>query len=408
MKIALLLSLLALPLAAQPLPLTTPGEAGLSPERLDRLHACFEHKVRDGKRAGAITLIARDGRIIDWRAYGHRDLDARLPMEKDTICRVWSMSKMVTTVAVLQLLEEGRFQLGDPVQDYIPEMRNLKVFAGGTAEKPEVADLKSPVTIKNLLTHTCGMTYAGFGDTPVHELYGRAHLFDASSLEEFVQRAVRIPLLRQPDEVFSYGISMDVAGYLVERVSGMPLQQYVKKRILDPLRMADTSFDFEVPREKRARLARLYRTGAGGLLELAPEDKGNQFPSGGGGLCSTTGDFARFGQMLLNGGELDGARVLGKKTVELMMVNHLNGLARQTLPWSDSDGFGLGGQVRIDVAKGNRPGSVGEYGWTGGSSTYFRIDAKERTIALMYMQYLPMDTRAFDEFSTLFYQALVQ
>jgi CubicO group peptidase (beta-lactamase class C family) len=400
-----LIPLFTLCLAAQPLPVSQPAELGFSPERLGRLHAYFERQVSEGKRAGAIILIVRNGKIADWQTFGYRDLEAKLPMEKDTICRIYSMSKLVTSVAALQLLEEGRFQLDDPAEKYLPELKGLKVFTGGTAEEPKLADPKGPVTIKHLLTHTSGMVYGSMGTTPVHEISRTVNPFQATTLKDFVERAVRIPLIAEPGEQFNYSISTDVLGALVERVSGLPFGQVLQQRIFDRLGMADTSFD--PPPVKRSRVARIYRIGSQGKLEPVPEDKFHGLASGGGGLYSTIGDYARFAQMLQNGGELNGVRILGRKTVELMMANHLNGLARQTLPWSESDGFGLGGSVRIDLAKGSRLGSAGEFGWAGMATTYVRLDPQEKTIALMYAQYLPMDSRLFDDFSTLFYQALV-
>jgi len=402
---AALASLFALSLTAQPLPLSSPGELGFSPERLERLHAHYQREVADGKRAGVITLIVRNGRIADWQAFGYRDLEAKLPMQKDTICRIYSMSKLITAVAALQLLEEGRFELDDPVAKYVPELKGLKVLKGGTADDPRLADPVRPLTIKHLLTHTSGMIYADSGDSPVHQIAKKAKLFEAATLKEFVERAARVPLLADPGETFNYGVSMDVLGYLVERVSGAPFDERLKKRIFDPLRMVDTTF--EPPPGQRARVAKIYKIGAQGKLEFAPRDR-LAFPSGGGGLYSTIGDYARFAQMLVNGGELDGVRLLGRKTVELMMVNHLNGLARQTLPWSEAEGFGLGGSVRIDLAKASALGSIGEFGWAGAATTLVRIDPKEKTVALMYAQHTPMDSRMYAEFLTLFYQALVE
>ena len=401
---ALLLSAQSLP-ATQPLPAAQPQTLGFSPDRLERIHGYFEKMVADGRRAGAIVLIARDGKIADLKAFGYRDLEAKAPMRTDTICRIYSMSKIITTVAVLQLMEEGRFQLNDPVDQYVPELKGLKVFKGGTEEAPILSDPVRPLTIKHLLTHTSGMVYGSMGESTVHRLSNKVNVFGATSLKELVERAAKVPLIADPGEQFNYGISIDVLGYLVEKVSGMPFDQYVAKNITGPLGMIDTSF--EVPEAKRDRLAKIYGPNAAGKLEPRPYEKYNGVPSGGGGLYSTTGDYVRFAQMLANGGQLNGTRILGRKTVELMMVNHLNNLARQTLPWSESDGFGLGGSVRIDLAKGHRLGSVGTFGWSGAATTYVSIDPKERTVVLAFTQYMPMDSRMYDEFSNLFYQSLV-
>ncbi len=405
-RLLMLIPLFVFLLQAQPLPVSSPQDLGFAPDRLERLHAYLEKSVAEGRRAGAIMLIARDGKIADWQAFGYRDLEAKAPMQKDTICRLYSMSKIITSVAVLQLLEEGKFELNDPVEQYIPELRGVKVFTGGTADAPLLADPKRPITIKHLLTHTSGMVYGSMGKTAVHQVFEKVNVFGAKSLKEFVERAARVPLISDPGEQFNYGISTDVLGYLVERVSGMPFDQFVAKRVTGPLAMVDTTFD--LPEQKLGRLSKIYTTNAKGKLEAQPREPYNGVPSGGGGLYSTTADYLRFAQMLLNGGELDGVRILGKKTVELMMVNHLNAMARQTTPWNEYEGFGLGGSVRIDLAKGASLGSVGSFGWSGAATTYVRIDPKERTVVLLYTQYRPMDDRMYAEFSTLFYQALVK
>lgn len=395
--------LLALTLRAQPLPLSSPEAEGLSSERLDRLHAHYEKLVRDGQRAGAVTLIARHGKIADWRAYGFRNLEAKLPMEKDAICRIASMTKLVTSVAVLMLLEEGRFHLADPISDYLPEWKNVKVLRGGTADAPDLIDPKSPVTVKHLLTHTSGLTYGGEG--AAGDLHRRINPFAAASLQGFSERAARIPLVSHPGEEFHYGVSTDVLGRLVEVVAGMPFDQFVEKRITTPLGMTDTSF--HPPASKDSRIAVIYTTGKEDKLQPTPRDP-YVWPSGGGGLYSTPGDYLRFCQMLLNGGELGGKRLLGKKTVELMTVNHLNRMARQTTEFDDFEGFGLGVAVRADLARGDGLGSVGAFGWAGAFTTWVRIDPTEKTVALLFMQQTPMDSRAFGTFANLFYQSLVK
>jgi CubicO group peptidase (beta-lactamase class C family) len=395
-------------ITGQPLPISAPEQVGLSSERLNRIHKLLDQMVADGKRAGAITLIARNGKIVDWKTYGYRDLARRLPMEKDTICRIWSMTKIVTSVAAMMLIEEGKMSLSDPVEKYIPELQGLKVLKGGTADQPELEDAVRRVTVKHLLTHTSGLTY-GFGDPVMAQLYNGKKVFDNSSLKSFIGKVATLPLAAQPGEKFNYGISTDVLGYLIEVVSGMPFDQFVQNRILAPLRMNDTHF--QVPKEKVTRLAKTYTIREGRLVENPPNDSMGEInpevPYGGMSLYSTIGDYARFGQMLLNGGQLDGVRLLGRKTVELMTVNHLNNLA---VPYSDKNGaygFGLGGTVRVDVAKGNAPGSLGQFGWDGSATTYFRMDPNERAISLLFLQHEPLDRPTLELFSTLFYQAIV-
>jgi CubicO group peptidase (beta-lactamase class C family) len=392
---------------AQPLPLSTPEAQGFSPERLGRLHQEFERLTKEGKRAGAITLIVRNGSIADWCTYGYRDVDAKLPMEKDSILRVYSMTKSITSAAAMILVEEGKLRLDDHVDKFIPEFKNIKVFRGGTADDPDLGKPTRPMTIKHLLTHTSGLTY-GWDDGPVDKLYKKVKVFDAHSLKEFAARVSTLPLLANPGDQYQYSISLDVLGYVIEVVSGMPFDQFVKTRVLDPLKMHDTYFT--VPAEKRGRVAKIYRLKEGKLVEepREPSEPATRpyFPSGGGGLYSTIGDYARFAQALLNGGTLDGVRILGRKTVELMMANHLDHMAKPTIGDDGAEGFGLGGSVRIDLAKGNSLGSVGEFGWGGAASTYYRIDPKEHTVALLFMQYMPYDGATLDLFSTLFYQSL--
>ena len=407
MRLMLSLLLFTALLAGQPLPLSTPEKEGLSPERLQRLHRVFEQAVADGKRAGAITLIARNGKIADWKAYGFRDLEKRLPMEKDTICRIYSMTKVITSVAAMMLIEEGRMSLTDPVHKFIPELKRMKVFRSGTADEPNLEDAARPITVKHLLTHTSGLTYT-WGESPVPALYNRAKVFDNASLREFVGKVATLPLIAHPGERYNYGINTDVLGYLVQVVSDTPFDTFVQNRILTPLKMHDTHF--RLPGEKAARLAKTYEVKNGKLVEFKAEDVvgrvAENVPYGGMSLLSTTADYARFGQMLLNGGQLDGVRLLSRKTVELMTANHLNGLK---VPHIDADGgygFGLGGSVRLDIAKANIPGSIGQFGWDGAATTRFRMDGKERTVALMFMQYMPFDSEIMNLFETLFYQSI--
>ncbi len=396
---------------APPLPLATPESQGMSSERLGRLHAEIERFVSEGKHAGVISLLARNGRIVDWQAWGRRDIEAGLPMEKDTICRIYSMSKIVTSVAALVLLEEARFKLDDPVGDYLPELAHMKVITGGTAEKPLLADAKTPITIKHLFTHTSGLTYDG-DKSPVQMLNRDARLPEATSLADFVLRVSRLPLAHEPGERFTYSVSIDVLGALVEKLSGRRFGEFLEERLFRPLGMKDTGFS--VPEAKQARLAKTYERGEDGKLRPAKPifgiepRPGPKLEAGGAGLFSTTGDYARFMQMLLDGGQLDGVRILSRKTVELMMVNHLGHMDRPTHQWSESDGFGLGGAVRIDLAKGNALGSVGQFGWDGAATTYANLDPKERTVGLLFVQHFPIDEhKLFWRFSTLAYASII-
>ncbi len=389
-------------LQAQPLPLSSPEKEGISAERLKRLHASFEQVTKAGRPPGAVTMVVRNGRIVDWRAYGERDAEKHLPMEKDTICRIYSMTKPMTSVAVMMLVEEGKLALSDRVDRFIPEFQDLKVYKGGTVEKPELAAPERPMTVKHLLTHTSGLTY-GWGNDNVGALYAKAKIFDVGSLKEFIGRVAKLPLIASPGVKYEYSVALDVSGYLVEVVSGMPFDRFVQERILNPLKMTDTHF--VLPEEKRARLAKIYSL-RDGKVTATDGLEAKEVPFGGMGLFSTIGDYARFAQMLANGGELNGARLLGRKTVDLMMMNHLTGLQRPTTGGDDSDGFGLGGAVRIAPEKSGRPASQGLFGWDGAASTRFRVDRKEKLALLLFMQWMPFDTGILNRFETLVYQAV--
>jgi len=395
-----------------PLPQTRPEKAGFSQERLEKMHGLIRSYIDQGKHAGAIAVIARNGKLVDFTTYGFRDLEARAPMRSDTIVRVYSMSKVITSVAVLMLYEEGRFSLTDPISMYIPELKDLKVCVGGSPDEPKLVDAKRPITIKHLLTHTSGLPYEFSAIEPVKTMHQRADLWESTSLKDFIQRLAKLPLVQQPGEGFTYGVNIDVLGYLIEVISGQPLEQFMQERIFNPLKMKDTGFD--VPPEKMSRLAKIYEAGPDGKLREAKvsfgayAEKGRGIPSGGGGLFSTAGDYLRFGQMLLNGGKLDGKQILGRKTVELMMANNLTDLERGSQPGNPSEGFGLGGGVRLDLAKGNSLGSIGQFGWNGAATTSFNIDPKEKTVVLLLTQHFPYNqTGIFAKFYTLFYQALV-
>ena len=387
--------------------------AGFDAERLGKVHAMVKQYVDDGKHAGAVTLVARKGKIVDVANFGYRDLESKAPMAPDTIFRIYSMSKIITSVAALILFEEGRFGLDDPVTDYIPELRNLKVINPGGGENVDLGRMKRPVTIRHLLTHTSGFTYDFSAPEQLKPHWAKADIWnEAVDLKEFIRRTSFIPLAHQPGEKFTYGVNTDVLGYLVQVISGMPFEQFLRERIFAPLKMGDTSFD--VPPEKMNRLAKLYENGPDKELRAVAKppygtyaEAGKGFPSGGGGLFSTINDYFRFGQMLLNGGTLDGKRVMGRKTVEFMTVNQLTFLDKAALDARGADGFGLGGSVRLDLAKGGTLGSVGQFGWSGAATTTFIMDPQEQMIAIFMAQHLPFNQHGvFGKFSTLVYAGL--
>ena len=394
--------------AGQGIPMGAPEEVGLSSERLQRISPVMRSYVDRGKLAGVMTMIARRGKVVHFEKFGHKDIAADKPMEFDTIFRIYSMTKPITSVAIMMLYEEGRFQLNDPVSKFIPEFKDLKVFKNETEDGIELAYTKREMTIRDLLTHTSGLTY-GWGDGPVDKMYQQAKLFDPKdTLKDAVGRLSRIPLLHQPGTTWEYSVSTDVLGYLVEVISGVSFDVFLEERIFKPLGMVDTGFS--VPDEKVGRYAALYKPDDQTGLEIVytpPLATGQRtfFFSGGGGLVSTASDYIRFSQMLLNGGELEGVRILGRKTVELMTMNHLPpGLH----PFNQQGaGFGLGVRVITDVAETETVGSVGAFGLGGAASTVFWVDPEEELIGLLMTQLLANPYPFQQQFKVLTYQAIV-
>ena len=392
------------------LPNASPKAAGFDPARIEVFHDRIKRFVDEGQHAGLITLIARDGKIVDFQAYGYRDLETRLPMERDTLCRVYSMSKIITCAATLILLEDGKFNLDDPVANYLPELKEMKVWAGGTQESPRLEPLKRAITIKHLLTHTSGLIYDFAGDDELTKLWRSANLWTGPGLTNFIAKLGKLPLKHQPGDAWTYGVNMDVLGALIERVSGKSFGAFLDERMFGPLGMKDTGFD--LPESKTNRLAKTYKHGPDGkfvedkpLIDTWPEP-GHGIEAGGAGIFSTAGDFARFAQMLLNGGTLDGKRILGRKTIELMTANHT-----VTLPNNQAaarqKGFGFGVEVTTDLGQLSMPSSVGQFGWYGAATTYCQIDPKERIVAVAFAQHFPFNEHNFfAQFQTGYYQAL--
>jgi len=393
-----------------PLPRDAPAELGFGMERLDRLHASLRRLVDEGRCSGFVTLIARHGRIADWRAYGWRDVQSRAPMQPNAIVRIASNSKLVTSVGAMALVEEGRLDLDAPVERYLPELKGRKVLVGGTLEAPKLTDAQRPVTIRQLMTHTAGFATDFGGEDTLTRLYRQAKLEEARSLGEFVTRAARLPLAHQPGAEFRYGISTDLLGAVIEKAAGQDLDAFLLSRVFQPLGMADTGF--AVAPEQRSRLANLYRRAPDGRLVEEEDSVGGRpvlpYRSGGAGLFSTAGDYARFAQMLLNGGTLDGVRILGRKTIEYMTLNHLAGTKRATHAYSEAHGFGMGSEVLIDPGRARTPGSQGQYGWYGGATTYVQIDPVEDLVAIALFQHVPMDEPGvFSLFPLGYYAALI-
>jgi CubicO group peptidase (beta-lactamase class C family) len=393
-----------LPRAAQP------EEVGLSKERLDRLAQVTQQHITEGRLPGAVILLARYGKIAYFASFGYRDRGKEAPMTTDAIFRIYSMTKPITSVAVMLLHEEGKLQLSDPVSLYLPELANLKVGVEKTDPNSgqttlETVDAEREITIQDLLRHTSGFTYGRLGkDAPVKKLYREAKVGDRSdSSAEFITKLSQLPLMYQPGTRWEYGVSTDVLGRVVEVVSGQSLGEFFNTRIFRPLGMQDTAF--HVPTDKLERAAQPWAAPGGAPMtprfDVAVAPK---FQSGGGGLVSTASDYLRFAQMLLNGGEGPGGHLLGRQTVEFMTADHLG-----RLPYdAPGMGFGLGFQVRREAGVARLPGSAGEYGWAGAAGTLFWIDPAEQLIAIYMIQGNSENLRALrNQFKNLVSQTII-
>jgi CubicO group peptidase (beta-lactamase class C family) len=393
-----------------------PESLGFSNQRLARIDTAMQRYVDEKKLAGIVTLVARCGKVVHFEKFGMADVEAGRPMQLDTLFRIYSMTKPITTTAALMLLEEGRIRLADPISRYIPAFKDVKVLDNTTGSGVRFVEAKQPITIHHLMTHTAGLSY-GFDDNVyIDELY-RKHIWEpvetapGLTLEEFVGEVAKLPLAYQPGTLYRYSVATDVLGFLVQVVSGMPFDEFLKQRIFEPLGMVDT--DFYVPPEKIERFSTVYGPDEQGGLKVVDASQAShyampaRFVSGGGGLVSTAGDYLRFCRMLLNEGELDGERLLGRKTVELMTTNHMP-IGVQPFPEDAFAGFGLGVSVRLELRQSRRLESPGTFGWGGAANTNFWIDPKEEVIGILMLQYMPSDTYPIvDDFRTLAYQALV-
>jgi CubicO group peptidase (beta-lactamase class C family) len=400
-----------------------PDEVGFDRERLARIDRHFERYVDDGRLPGWLLAVSRDGKIAHLTTYGHRDLETRAPVELDTLFRMYSMTKPITSVAAMMLYEEGAFELKDPVHRFIPSFRDVRVYRSGSALNAATEPATEPVRIWHLLTHMSGLTYGFHHAHPVDEMY-RARGFEWGSppdtdLEACCDAWADMPLLFQPGTEWNYGVSTDVLGRVVEVASGTTLDEFFRTRIFEPLGMVDSMWFVE--EAERDRLASLYLPGPGrkavdgGAFGKAALRR-PPFLSGGGGLISTASDYHRFAQMLLHRGALDGVRLLSPRTVDYMTQNHLPGgvdleaIGRPVFAETTYDGigFGLGFSVLEDPAKNKVLSSKGEYGWGGAASTAFWIDPAERITVLFLTQLLPSTTHPIrPQLRQLVRQALV-
>jgi CubicO group peptidase (beta-lactamase class C family) len=369
-----------------PLPPAAPEEIGLSTARLARLGEVMAGEIERGRVPGAVALIARRGRLGYFESFGRRDAAGGEPMMKDAIFRIYSMTKPITSVAAMMLWEEGRFLLSDPIGKYLPDLSRLDVAVDREGEIERVPALRA-VTIQDLLRHTSGLTYEFRGSGPVHRMYRSAKVDSrAQSNADQVATLGRMPLLHQPGTRWEYGRSTDVVGRLIEVLSGQKLSDFFEQRILAPLGMPDTAF--HVPPRHHSRLAEAFGKDpdSGVNVQLLEVRDPPTFESGGGGLVSTAADYARFLQMLLNGGTLEGRRLLSRKSIELMTADHLGPVTGAPDLLLPGHGFGLGFAVRLQTGIAHVPGSIGQYFWGGLAGTTFWVDPAEQLFAVMLIQ----------------------
>lgn len=408
--------------------ITSPEAVGMSSERLERIRPVMESYVNEQGVVGISTMISRRGQIVHAEQFGYRDKEADLPMTADTIFRIYSMTKPIVSTALMMLHEEGQFQLEHPVSKYIPSFSTTKVLG----DDGKLVDQVRPMDIRDVLTHTAGLTYDFMADNPVAQQYRDAKLMnDATrSLEEMIDALAAIPLAFQPGTRWHYSVGIDVAARLVEVISGQPLGEFLRERMFDPLGMTDTAFG--VPDSKLDRLSAMYglpdlcgeNYSATQLVEAAlsgfneridvsttyPTGTPDVFVRGGIALFSTTSDYMRFAQMLVNNGAHEGTQLLGRKTLELMHSNHL---PATLLPFEllggpvPGMGFGLGSRVMLDVAQTAGSGSVGEYGWAGAAKTYYWVDPAEDLVGVFMTQYMTGVLLPDRDMRSLTYQAII-
>lgn len=404
--LALLMLVVAQATAAAP-------AAPTAPPRLPGVDALLEEATGRQGYTGAVALVLHNGHIVHDAAYGWQDLGHTRPMQRDSIFRIYSMTKTVASVAALMLVDQGKLGLDDPVARHLPEFSAVQVFAGGTAAAPQLRPARQTLTVRHLLTHTAGFAAGGEGFEAVTQLLEQQHIQQAGSLAEYTARLARVPLASEPGTRFRYdSTSIEVLSRLVEVVAGQPFEQFLQQRIFTPLQMRDTGF--QVPARERARVVVLTTMGEHGDLVLADEAHARApgtalrpYPSGAGGLYSTAADYARFAQMLLDGGRYGRQQLLSRASVAAMMQNQLVhlGLPKPVTEFSDAEGFGLGGSVLLDPALKGRSASVGAFGWSGAASTYYTIDPARRQVAVLLLQHLPGGNGQDDlpRISTAFY-----
>ena len=417
--------LAAVSLIAAANPKVNPEALGFDAQRLARLDAYMAKTVTSGRVAGMVTLLARHGQVVAEKPYGVSSIATGAPMSADTIFRLYSMSKPITGVAMMMLWEEGKWRLDEPVTDFVPEFRNLKVYTGKNADGTlAVEPVKRPMTMRQLMSHSAGFGYGLFEEHPVDKLYRDKGVLTANGLADMIKRTADIPLMYQPGTQWSYSSAVDIQGYIIEKLSGQKFGEFLQQRIFQPLKMTDTAF--YVPRDKASRLAAIYIPNMMGKIDEAKALFGIQMPtyleppaleSGGGGMVGTIGDYGRFAQMLVNKGTLDGVRLLAPATVELMGTNMLShevlargdGLPTLGLRFDETTGFGLDFQVMMDPRAAGHLEGKGTISWEGAAGTWFWVDPTNDIV------FVGMEQRLGDVANdsparmarTLTYQALV-
>ncbi len=391
-----------------------PESVGLSSARLERVNRAMQAYVDQQKFAGVITLIARHGQVAHLEKFGWQEIETQRPMAFDTIFRIYSMTKPITSTAVMMLVEEAKVRLNDPVSRYVPGFKEARVMVPRNGCDYDLVPAAREMTVHDLFTHSAGLSYGFDEHSALDDLY-RKDFWEPldkkpdATLEEMIQLLAKLPLAFHPGTAFRYSTAIDVLGYIVQVASGQPLADFLQERIFSPLGMIDTAF--WVPVEKVHRLAAVYGpVESGGIKAIEPSEgspytNSNRWPSGGGGLVSTTSDYFRFGQMLLNQGILDGVRLLGRKSVEWMLQNHLpDGIYPHDGP---GYGFGLGGAVLLKPGLSHRPGLIGKFYWGGAANTEWWIDPAEDLQCLLMTQYMPaFSVPIGDDFAQTAYQAL--
>jgi CubicO group peptidase (beta-lactamase class C family) len=402
--------LVCVTITAADLPTATPESVGISGVRLARLDAALQAEIVAGKLPGIVVTIARRGKVGYQKAFGVANLQTREPMRADAVFRLYSMTKPIASVGLLTLYEQGKFRLTDPLDRYLPQFANVKVYKGVDANgKPILAAPSRKPTIQDAFRHTLGLA-SGLGQSPVDAMYREAGLSMGrlESLTEEMDKLGTVPLLYDPGERWVYGLGHDVQARLIEVFSGMPYAEYLQRTIFGPLGMRDTAFG--VPAKLKARFPLVYSPRPDGTLAPDTADAYARYTDHHFATLSLSGsapDYLRFAQMLLNGGELDGVRILGTKTVELMRQNHLPPNIPSIAPGSTATGYGLGVSVTLNVPALGRLNSVGSFGWSGAATTIFSVDPQEKLTYVIMAQLMPNDTAIMQRIETLIYQAIV-